>query len=257
MSPGTTGRIIALTRYPVKSMGGERLDGASVTAAGIDGDRRWGVLNVATGRLLTARREPRLLFASARVLDGGVELMLPQGASVAAGSTDPHGADAALSAWLGYDVRLLDSAQGHGRQTMEIASNFEDETGSEWVSWQGPDWSFHDSTRTAVSVLSTGSIGMWDDRRFRANIVIERDTERDLVGRLLSAGSAVLDAGKHIDRCVMVTRPQPGRAGAVALERDLDVLRSINAHHNGELGVGCLVTTPGQVHLGDDIAVIG
>ncbi len=257
MSAATTSRIIGLTRYPVKSMGGERLERASVTSAGIEGDRRWGVLNVMTARLLTARKEPRLLFASARVVDGGVELKLPEGAPAKASDSDPHGADAALSAWLGYEVQLLDSAQRPGRQTMEIASDFEDEAGSEWVSWQGPDWSFHDSSRTAVSILSSGSIGVWDERRFRANIVIERDTERDLVGRSLTAGSAVLDAGKHIDRCVMVTRPQPGRADAVSLERDLDVLRTINARHSGELGVGCLVTTPGEVHLGDDLAVIG
>ncbi|MFP5488984.1 MAG: MOSC N-terminal beta barrel domain-containing protein, partial [Acidimicrobiia bacterium] len=41
-------RIAEIWRYPVKSMGGERLDVADVTPDGIDGDRAWGVLDPTT-----------------------------------------------------------------------------------------------------------------------------------------------------------------------------------------------------------------
>ena len=40
----------------------------------------------------------------------------------------------------------------------------------------------------------------------------------------------------------MTTRPQPG-----GIERDLDVLRTINAERATHLGVGTLVVTPGEV----------
>ncbi len=43
----------------------------------------------------------------------------------------------------------------------------------------------------------------------------------------------------------MVTRPQPG------LERDLDVLKRINADRGGLAAIGALVTRPGRVGVGD------
>jgi hypothetical protein len=53
-------RIAELWRYPVKSMGGEALEEARLTADGIAGDRALAVLD-ASGRVLTARSRPRLL----------------------------------------------------------------------------------------------------------------------------------------------------------------------------------------------------
>ena len=95
-----------LWRYPVKSIGGEQLTGCDVYETGFEGDRGWGVVDVATGTVLTARRAPELLFASARLRDGGeVEIQLPDGQV-----TD---SSAVLSAWLQRDVRL-DRASDEG-----------------------------------------------------------------------------------------------------------------------------------------------
>jgi uncharacterized protein YcbX len=230
-------RVVALWRYPVKSMQGQQLDVAEVGAAGIAGDRQWAVVDSSTGLALTARRCPDLLFAAARLTDGGVVIELPSG--------EIASDDSALSAWLGRDV-TLQAAGSAG--TYEIASDFEDETGSEWVQWSGPEWSFHDSGRTHLSILSTGSIGAWDTRRFRGNVIVEADdrAEDALVGSTVTAGTSRLAVGKRIDRCVMTTRPQPG-----GIERDLDVLRTINAERGTFLGVGATVATPGTIHLGD------
>jgi uncharacterized protein YcbX len=233
-------RVVALWRYPVKSMQGEQLDVADVRTAGIVADRQWAVVDNTTGLALTARRCPDLLFAAARLTDGGVAIELPSGEI----ATD----DAALSAWLGRDVTL----QAAGKSgTYEIASDFEDEAGSEWMQWTGPAWSFHDSGRTHVSILSTGSIGSWDWRRFRGNVIVEADdrAENVLVGSTVTAGTTRLDVGKQIDRCVMTTRPQPG-----GIERDLDVLRTINAERATFLGVGATVAKPGTIRLGDELA---
>src|SRR5256885_2380293 len=133
-------RIAELWRYPVKSLQGEQLESVLVTPQGFEGDRRYAIYDVETGFGLTARRVPELLFASARLLDGGeLEIVLP-------------------------------------------------------------------------------------DR------------------------SVVLDVGKHIERCVMTTRPQPG-----GIERDLDVLRTIARERGARLAVGALVARPGIVSVGDEL----
>ncbi len=160
--------------------------------------------------------------------------------------------DAALSAWLGRDIELRRAGRIAGRY--EIAADFEDEAGSDWFEWDGPDGTFHDSGKTRVSVLGTGSIGSWDRRRFRGNVLVGTAAvgdENELVGHRLAIGSVVLDVVKLIDRCVMTTRPQPG-----GIDRDLDVLRTINAERESRLGVGTLVVQPGTVAVGDELRVL-
>ncbi len=78
-------------------------------------------------------------------------------------------------------------------------------------------------------------------------MIVDRAGEDELVGATIRLGDVRLDVRKAIDRCVMVTRPQPG------LERDLDVLRTINAERDTCLGVGCLVIEPGHVALGSTL----
>ena len=135
-------RVVSLWRYPVKSMQGEELEVATIGDLGIVGDRQWALVDLGTGLALTARRVPELLFASARLVGDpsrpDVEIELPDGTV----TTD----DAALSAWLGRDVELRRAGAGvTGR--FEIAADFEDEAGSPWFQWDGPDGTFHDSGR--------------------------------------------------------------------------------------------------------------
>jgi len=60
-------RVGQLWRYPVKSLLGERSSSLRVVEDGVDGDRVWGIQDCSDSRILTARREPRLLFASSRI----------------------------------------------------------------------------------------------------------------------------------------------------------------------------------------------
>ena len=230
-------QVRALWRYPVKSMQGEQLDQADVDARGLAGDRAHALFDVATGVGLTARRVHELLMASARLRDDGPpEITLPDG-SVAED-------DAALSAWLGREVTLR-SADSREARRYENPADFEDETG-EWDVWDGSTGAFHDSGRTHVSLLSTDTYGAWEPRRFRANVLLDGSGEDELVGSTISLGDAELDVRKPVDRCVMVTRPQPG-----GIERDLDVLRTIHRQRGGCLAVGAVVTQGGAVRTGD------
>ena len=99
---------------------------------------------------------PQLFFASARLIGtDAVEVELPDGSIVSD--------DEQLSSWLGRRVALQRASKP---TTYEIAADFEDEAGSEWWQWTGPSGSFHDSAAAQVSIVSAGSIGGWDRRRF-------------------------------------------------------------------------------------------
>jgi uncharacterized protein YcbX len=233
-------QVLELWRYPVKSLQGEQLDSVKVGADGLEGDRHFAIFDVETGFGLTARRVPELLFASARLAEsGGVEIVLPDG-STASGDDD-------LSAWLGRRVALR-STDAQVVRNYENPIDFEDESSAGWAPFAGAPGAFHDSANTRVSMVSTGTIGEWDRRRFRANVLLDGGDEDALVGCPVSVGDAVLHVGKRIQRCVMTTRPQPGD-----IERDLDVLRTIHRDRGGYLAVGALVVRAGSIHVGDQV----
>jgi uncharacterized protein YcbX len=236
-------QVTELWRFPVKSMQGERLPSAEVTERGLQGDRAWALRDERRGVFLTARREPKLLFASAGIDgDGTARITLDDGTALAD--------DAALSAWLGYPVQLV-AASPEVQGSYEIALSIDDEEHAEWISWEGPVGRFHDSTKTSVSLVTEASLRGWPVRRFRMNVIADGEGEASFVGARLRVGSAEIDVQKQIDRCVMTTRPQPG-----GIERDLSVLKTINRELGGNLGIGGLVATPGRVAIGDEIVRI-
>jgi uncharacterized protein YcbX len=234
-------RVLELWRYPVKSLQGERLAGADVGEYGIAGDRRWALFDAATGLGLTARRVPDLLFAAGRLrADGGAEVVLPDG-------TRTHD-DAVLSAWLGRPVTLRPA--GTTSPTYESPDDNFDEAGR-WHPWEGAAGAFHDIPSARLSLVSTGTLGTWDPRRFRSNVLLDGSGEDDLVGRRVRLGGVVLDVGCGISRCVMVTRPQPGGIG-----RDTGVLKTVHRERGGDLAVGCTIVEPGSIRPGDAVEVL-
>ena len=235
-------KVTELWRYPVKSLQGERCDRVRVDADGLFGDRRFALFDRETGFGLTSRRVPELLYASARWHDdGSVDITLPDG-TVARD-------DDALSAWLGRNVELR-TADFDATRSYEVPLDIETESEDSWVTFNGARGPFHDSRRTRVSLVSTGSVGDWDARRFRANVVLDGDGEDALTGRRVQIGDAVLDVTKQIDRCVMVNRPQPG-----GIQSDVSVLRTIMRTRGGRLAIGALVLTAGTISVGDDLVV--
>lgn len=232
--------VSELWRYPVKSMQGERLDSARVDEFGIIGDRGWALVDAETSLALTARREPKLLFAAARIVDDEVVVTLPDGAE----TTE----DQALSAWVGRDVQLR-RADAEQAGTFESQAD-ETETGT-WFQWTGPEGSFHDSTRTRVSLVSRDAFRSWDQRRFRINVILDAAGDVGLVGSQVGLGSTTLNVLKQIDRCIMTTRPQPAIGDHQPVDRDLSVLKTINAENDTFLGVGSIVLTGGVIAPGD------
>ena len=213
-----------------------------VTGLGLEWDRRLAVVDTVTGRALTGRREPKLLMLSARMTGDRVRLDTPAGHEVES--------DDDLSHWLGRAVRL--SRPPSDRQPeYDFPIDPDDESGA-WGVWRGPVDVWHDSTRTRVSIISRASLRHWPVRRFRPNLVVDGGGEDELVGRRIRVGSVVMDVMKRIDRCVMVTRPQPG-----GIERDTGVLKTVLHEHDGFLGVGAVVVNPGRLRLGDEVTDVG
>ena len=120
------GTVKELWRYPVKSLGGERLAAARVAKGGLVGDRVWAFADAASGEIRSAKQLPRLLGLRAEFAPGAepapesfgdavapVEIVGPDGARYAA--RDP-GSQAALSAAVGVPVRLLPLAPPEDRE---------------------------------------------------------------------------------------------------------------------------------------------
>jgi len=250
------GRVTSIWRHPVKSLRGERLTEGLIDADGLRGDRRWGIRDEATGRILTGRREPPLLFASAALDgDGQPVVALPDGTTC--GGVGPA-TDAALSAWLSRPVSLVPAAGAPGGSA-EFFADATDDT-STAIEWTMPPGRFVDAMPLLVlteASLRAGQMlhpeGDWDVRRFRPNVLVALDAEGWVedgwCGRALRVGSAVLAPQQPCVRCTMVTRPQP------ELDRDLDIYRTLARHHGGTFGAWTAVERPGTVRIGDLVEV--
>lgn len=245
--------VVGLWRYPVKSLQGEALEAAEVEADGVTGDRRWGIRDARTGRILTARRRPELLAASATYDGDEPVITLPDGRTVAGPGART---DRRLSEWLASPVSLVASAGEAGR-----AEFFADATddASEAIEWTMPVGRYVDAA--PILVLTTASLragaarhpaGTWDARRFRPNVLIDVEgdgwVEDSWVGRRVRVGNVTLGPTEPCTRCTMVTRPQPG------LATDVDIFRTLARHHGGRFGVWSVVLVPGGVSVGDRAA---
>jgi uncharacterized protein len=108
------GHVAELWRYPVKSLGGGRVEQAELGPRGVLGDRLWAVRDLQRDVTASARQLPKLLTATARYLhpvppDAGpgnvpeVEITFPDGTVL---SSSDDGVHAKLAELVGRDVRL-------------------------------------------------------------------------------------------------------------------------------------------------------
>jgi uncharacterized protein YcbX len=257
---GVIGTVTEVWRYPVKSMQGARVDHLEVGPGGAPGDRQWAVVDPEAGKVLSAKRWPALLEASARIDDGGVVVTLPDGSEHTAGDA---AINRALSAWLGRDVTLIAPPEGPSLP-MEMGVDPTDDT-SQIFDWAGPPGTWLDLAD--IHVLTTASLasaarlhpdGAWDVRRFRPTAVIELTSsaagddpwpEDAWVGRNVRLGAAVIEGFMRTVRCAMPTRAQPG------LAIDAAISRTLTEHHSSDLGLYANVAEAGAVAEGDSVAL--
>jgi uncharacterized protein YcbX len=257
-TPAERAVVAGLWRYPVKSLQGMPVDHVELGAAGVEGDRQWGIVDVVTGKVLTAKRWPALLEASATLHgnDGGVLLTLPDGAEWA--SEDPA-TDKALSAWLDHDVRLV-RADPAASTPYELTMDPSDDDSEPW-DFATPAGSFADLA--AVHLLTTASLaamsdgysdGQWSVHRFRPTALVDTGSaggfvEDGWIGGQVHLGGAVVEVFMATPRCAMPGRAQP----AHELLRDLGIVRTVRDQHENNLGVYAAVAVPGPVAVGDAV----
>ncbi len=272
------GTVKELWRYPVKSMGGERLDAATVGSGGIANDRGWALQETATGKVASAKN-PRAFRA---LLD---YTATATGDSAAAVVTITGPDDFSIrTADASLDARLSDAI---GRPiTLERAGEVDALYESEWPDMEGlvisnmaldlpvamstEKTSFVDLA--AMHLVSTASLraltalapeSAVDVRRFRPNLVIDTGDEEGFidtawVGHSLAFGErVVLRISDNATRCVMTTLAQ-GR-----LAQDREVLKTLAAENQqafGGLGrsacfgVYAEVVTGGTIQVGDAVS---
>jgi len=265
------GVVEELCRFPVKSMQGERQGTLELVAGpgaerGFVGDRRHAVVTNDANRTLSAKTVPELLFASARIDGGRTVVMLPSGTELDA---DDPATSAAVAAWLDRDVRL---ARADTALVTAYDMTFDPPNDdAEQFSIPTPEGTFFDLM--GVHALTTGSLATmgaarpetaWEPARFRPNILIATEgaptdpadpaayPEDAWVGGALRFGrdddhAPSIQVALRSVRCAMPVRAQPG------IERDVEVFRTMNAHHDNHLGIYCEPVVGGDVNVGDPV----
>jgi uncharacterized protein len=218
------GTIAEIWRYPVKSMAGERLDSCAVTGNGLDGDRRWALVDGAVnraGKLLTNTQDARLMTYTARLADHGVEVTAPGGGN--------RHLDNQLVADLAREVsRPLTLRDAAG-------VNFDD----------SPVLVVNLATVAAFARAAGVAI---DHRRFRANLYVEGfepEEEVRWLGNTIRAGAVGLEVVKRCERCAVITRDPETTVASPML------LRVLTETSETFMGVYCRVVRPGVVTVGD------
>lgn len=223
------GSVVEIWRYPVKSMAGERLDSCAVGEKGLEGDRRWALVDGTpnrAGKPLTIRQDERLMTYQARLAGDEVEVLTPAGAT-----------------------RRL-----NGGMVDQLAA----ETSRPLTLSEIEGANFDDSPVLLVNLATVAAFGVQagmevDHRRFRANLYVgglAPEDEIAWVGRRVGAGDVELEVVSRCERCVVITR-DPNTTTTTP-----ELLRLLTETAETCMGVYCRVTRPGRVATGDSVHVV-
>jgi uncharacterized protein len=268
------GSVVALWRYPVKSMMGEELNSSEVTDRGLLGDRQFAIVDRATGKVGGAKNprkwgnffDFRASYAEAPKHGGRispVRITLPGGDVV---SNDRADLEQILSRAFGRDIAFVE-ARAEGMTSGVAEEYWPDMAGLEHrdtvTDFEMPAGTFFDIA--VVHLLTTSTIdrlrelypqGRFEARRFRPNIVVSTGSEdagfveNDWIGHTVLIGDTVrLAITEPCPRCVMITLPQAD------LPKDSGILRTAAQHNAVNVGVYASVINGGTIRRGDAVAL--
>jgi uncharacterized protein len=260
------GKVVAIWRYPVKSMLGEEVSATDLAGDGLLGDRAYALVDVETGKVVSAknpRRWPNLFdFRASYVaspqdsqLLPAIQIILPNSKSVTTEHTD---VESQLSGALGRKIRLarptsdkatVEGCWPEGDLTDEREEVFE---------FSLPTGSFFDCA--TVHLITTSTLyrlrtlypeSHFAVERFRANFIIESSpgshafVENNWIGNELAIANVRLRIDRPCPRCIMTTLSQGN------LPKDPAVLRAIVEENQGNVGIYASVVKRGRVNRGD------
>jgi uncharacterized protein YcbX len=226
------GAVVALWRYPVKSMQGEACPALALDPRGVVGDRRFAVRD-AQGKLGSGKDTRRfrniqgLAAFQASYRNEIAQIQFPSGEILAA--DDPR-LDGALSGALGQPVQLAREAEIKHQDAGAL----------------------HLVTLDALATLRGHTPeDLADPRRFRPNLVLSTLAEWPApawLGKHLRIGDVELKVTALTERCAMVGFAQPDLPSAPQL------LRHLTQAHGGCFGVYADVIRPGVLRHGDPVS---
>lgn len=243
-------RIAEIWRYPVKSMLGEQIDHADVTPSGIEGDRRWAVVDAQSGVSLSAKRYPDLLRCRAWTSEGDVMVQLPDSRELPVSSADVA---LGLSDLLGRQVTT---------RSAETIETVQHEFPTAVTEGEGEPFLYEPNTEGFVDcaplqLLSTGTLKKLQQllpasvihrARFRPNFLVEADgigfIENDWVNQDITLGSLRCQVYDDTRRCIMVALAQGD------LPRDTAIIRTILKNNDGRAGIALKALDSGIVRYG-------
>ena len=277
-------RVAEVWLYPVKSMIGESVQGADLTAVGMVGDRAWAVRDEERGGIRGAKKIGELMQLAARYtgqVGGEVQITLPDAGTVCSSDVDVN---QRVSAALQHSVTLwplqpatdLDhyrrGAPDSSDMMEELNAVFGRETGEplpdfsvfppEIMEFESPPGTYLDAF--PLLVMSTSALRSLHDalpdstidvRRFRPNIVIDTGDEPGhpefaWAGRTLRVGAVDLEVIAACPRCVMVTREV-----TPDIPVDRTVLRHIVRDLDQNVGVYARPVGGGRIAVGDHVTL--
>lgn len=263
--------VVALWRYPVKSMMGEELNAADMTERGVLGDRSHALIDVETGKVVSAknpRKWGNMFEFRASILEtpaepsapAPVRITLPDGSHVTSRQGDVNDR---LSAATGRAVHLASTVPDGS--TLEGYWPDHDFLAERDVVFDvaTPPGTFFDvgyvhllTTATLDKLRALAPTSRFETRRFRPNIVIETPAgtdgfvENTWVGRTLTIGADVrLHIERPCSRCVMTTLSQGD------LPKDPGVLRAAVHNNDGNVGVYASVLRGGRITRRDSVTI--
>jgi uncharacterized protein len=268
----TTGTVVSMWRYPVKSMLGEEINSSYVTERGLIGDRTYALIDQETGKVASAknpRKWGKLFDFRATFIDAPqvvenippVRITFPDGTQIF--SSDQEYIDHTLSKVLSREVRLMRATSLDKPSYEEYWPDIEGLAQREKVTDEAmPSQTFFDIA--VIHLLTTSTInrlrelypeGRFEVRRFRPNIVVESASSEEKnfvenlwVGKKLKIGEdIVLKVTAPCTRCVMTTLPQGD------LPKDLGILRTTAKYNHVNAGVYASVHEGGTIHRGEPV----
>ena len=243
-------RLSALYRYPLKSGKVDVLKSVDLDKLGLDGDRRWMLVDEASGRFLTQRAEAKMSQLSALWnAQGGLTLSAPEQASIEIALPGNHAelrgvtiwrdtlrvpdAGDAAAAWvsdfIGKPTRLVQIPLERARTTQAGYGKDDDQV------------AFADGYpllvigQASLDDLSQRIGRPMDMLRFRPNLVIEGSAAFAEDGwKRLRIGDVEFRAVKPCSRCILTTiDPQTGERSA---DREpLATLQKYRAQEDGAM----------------------
>ena len=273
------GTVGGLFRYPVKSLGGEGLEYAGVTAAGVTGDRQWAFWDVARKEISNAKRTPLLLRIAAQSLtNGNARLQLPDGSMVHTGAPD---CASKISAFIGREVKLYglrpasetahfareniapEKREAHMREVLgllaeESLPDFSKLPREALLHTTVPGTYFD---AAPIHVILASELKRLQDSlpgtvvnalRFRPNIVIDDLAApliaESLIGATLQMGSARIKIDYMVPRCSMTTHAQNG------LEKAPQIMRKLVQDWKHDFGLYGGAIQEGNIRVGDHVS---